>query len=58
MLAGFFSGGNKLTLIGSFRLISQKIAFNISVSLNLLTIALLAGSFNLHEIIFIQINTN
>jgi NADH-quinone oxidoreductase subunit H len=53
IFAGFLSG-NKLALMGILRSISQKIAFNISISLNIFSVIILAGSFNLLEIVFIQ----
>jgi NADH-quinone oxidoreductase subunit H len=43
--------------MGSLRSVSQMISYEVSISLIIIPIILLAGSLNLNEIIFIQNET-
>jgi len=54
-LAGF-SSNSKYSLLGAIRAISQMISYEISISIIILPIILLSGSFNLITIIYKQIN--
>ena len=52
-LAGW-SSGNKYSLIGALRASAQMISYEVFMGLSLMGVVMLAGSFNLHEIVEAQ----